>query len=153
MNTINQNASFRVFRRYALLVFLLIGSSILFANPPHGGKHHHPKYKQRHHRQYDHDYRDYGSKRYRHRDRGYDRSYARFSVPRSIPKKRFREYESYYYDRAYHPGHRHYHNIYSFPVLNEGRYVYRPHAYCDGSFFEVGIFTRFGPRFGLSIRF
>lgn len=89
-------------------------------------------------------YRRYG----RHGYRGH-----RFEVPRVIVHTDVHLYEPYYYGRSYYHDHSHYHTIYRFPVYVEGHLEYRPYAYCDGSYFAVGIFTDHGPDFSISIHF
>ncbi len=140
-------ASFSKYRLCALLLLGIAAGSVITVSAHHGGKHRHGKHKQRYHHDSRYDYRYQRYERPRYRERGY-RSRERFRVPRMIRHDYAYKYKSYYYGRIYHAGHRHHHGIYRFPVFLQGRYVYRPHAYCNGDFYEVGVFTRFGPRFG-----
>lgn len=44
--------------------------------------------------------------------------------------------EVYFDGQEYYGPHRHYHDVYSFPVLVDGVVVYRPHVYCDARLFS-----------------
>lgn len=156
MKTVNPCVPIGSLRLVLLLVLGVLAGSLITAGAFHGGQHHHGSQNRGYRHDSHYDYYHYDSHRYekrRHGDRGYDRRRGRFSVPRAIHHDRVSYYKPYYFGRLFHHDHRHYHRIYRFPVYLEGRYVYRPHAYCEGNFFDIGIFTRGGPRFGLSIRF
>lgn len=58
-------------------------------------------------------------------------------VPRRFAAEHRRAYHQHYHGRVYHGAHRHYHEVYRFPVYVSGRVVYRPYAYCgDHVYFE-----------------
>lgn len=53
------------------------------------------------------------------------------------------ELEVYFDGQEFYGPHRHYHDVYSFPVLVDGVVVYRPHVYCgDRLFAGVGYYPR-----------
>ncbi len=78
--------------------------------------------------------------------------YRDFVVPDRFRRGHYKRYKSYYHSRIYYGDHGHYHRVYRFPVYEDHRWIYRPHAYCDGAFFALGRFTIHGPRFSLSLR-
>lgn len=130
----------------------------------HHDRHH--RYDRRHHRydrhhdhgkRYDRRYRyDYG---HRHYDKGYDHGYRyrhghrrHFSIPRFIAHAAAHLFKDYYYERHYYADHRHYHDVYRFPVYGEHGVYYRPYAYCEGGYFAAGYFDDHGRvRFDLRV--
>ena len=65
-------------------------------------------------------------------------------------RHRFRQYS---HGRAYYRAHRHYHEVYYFPVRTDFGYAYRPHRYCEGNLFLNGGLALHGSRFSLNIGF
>jgi hypothetical protein len=58
-------------------------------------------------------------------------------VPRRFVAKHRRAYRQHYRGRVYHRSHRHYHEVYRFPVYVSGRVSYQPYAYCgDQVYYE-----------------
>ena len=112
------------------------------------------RYRDRHYR--DRHYRDRHryDHRYRHRhDRyHYDRHRHRrgFSIPHRILHDLIHFYSDYYHARHYYADHGHYHTIYRFPVIIDGRTSYRPYAYCEGELYASGYFTDNGFEFNFS---
>ncbi len=62
-------------------------------------------------------------------------------------------YSSYRHGRSYHAQHRHYHEIYRFPVYTDYGVEYYPHAYCEGNFFGRGVFRNGRADFDVHITF
>ncbi len=106
------------------------------------GRYNHGRYN---HGRYNHG--RYRANRYNHgRTRHFD-------VPRAIVHDRLHAYHAYRHGRLYHAGHRHYHEIYRFPVYSEYNVEYYPYAYCEGNFFGQGVFRDGRAVFDLRIRF
>ena len=58
-------------------------------------------------------------------------------VPRRFVAQHRKAYRQHYRGRVYHGAHRHYHEVYRFPVYVSGHIAYRPYAYCgDHVYFE-----------------
>ena len=66
------------------------------------------------------------------------RHHPRFVVPRSIHASYVASYRPYHAGRVWVTGHRHYHEVYDFPVWIDGVFVYQPHAYCNGGLYVAG---------------
>ncbi len=62
-------------------------------------------------------------------------------------------YSSYRHGRQYHAQHRHYHEIYRFPVYTGVGVEYYPYAYCEGNFYGRGIFRNGRAAFDVHINF
>lgn len=76
-----------------------------------------------------------------------------FTIPRAITFGHAPRYDSYYWGRDYHEGHRHFHPIYLFPVYVDNDLVYRPYAYCNDDLYATGYFTAQGPLFDITLSF
>ncbi len=109
----------------------------------HHRRHHHRHYTDhRYHRRYDDHYYRYNRHRIRH-----------FDIPKLILHELLHSYRPYRYGRVYYSQHRHYHEIYRFPVYTEYGVEYHPYAYCEGKFFGRGHFRNGRPVFDVRIRF
>lgn len=119
----------------------------------HDRHHRYDRHRRHHdydrHRRYDHhryDHRRYDHHRYdhhrydHHRYDGYGHHRQHFTIPRAILHDVLHTYRPYHHGRAYHPRHRHHHDVYRFPVYGEYGVEYYPYAYCEGSFFARGVF-------------
>ncbi len=62
-------------------------------------------------------------------------------------------YSDYRHGRLYHSEHRHYHEIYRFPVYTGVGVEYYPYAYCEGNFYGRGIFRNGRAAFDVHINF
>ena len=116
-----------------------------------------PRYRD-HHRHRHHRYDRYRYDRYRYRydhDRyRYNRyRHRHFDIPRVIAHDLLHHYRPYHHGRLYHPAHRHYHQIYRFPVYAEYGVEYYPYAYCEGNFFGRGVFRNGRALFDIHIGF
>jgi hypothetical protein len=91
---------------------------------------------------------DYRGRSYHRDDRsyGYGRSYGggyydrrydghRFSVPRYIYRRSYRDYDRYFRGSVFYAPHHHHHRVYLFPVIIGGYTEYQPYAYCDDAFY------------------
>lgn len=148
---------------FNLFPFLAVLAAVLLATPmsmAHGdGAHGKKKHRQKQHYSYEQEaYYSTPPRRYARERSSSQRSYkpARhhsdaFSVPQKMKRHHKNRYQEYYYGPSYHRSHNHYHSVYRFPVRVDHGWEYRPHAYCEGSFFGVGRFTIHGPRFSLSL--
>ncbi len=106
------------------------------------------------------DYRRHDDRRYDYRRdgryRGRDYPRHSFVVPRHIGPGYPGAYTPYRHGRAYYGAHRHYHEVYFFPVIVGGVYHYQPHYYCEGGLYGTGSYLEgyYGPpRSGLSFGF
>ncbi len=159
----------------AILALLTLGSGTALADDRRGHHRHGSSCDHRvdrdrydHHRydrhRYDRHRRDHRYERHRYdryRHRHYEpyryrsnpyRSRA-FTIPRVIAHGARHHYQSYHHGRVYHAAHRHYHQVYRFPVYVDYRVVYYPYAYCEGSYFGRGVFRDGRPVFDIHISF
>ena len=56
-------------------------------------------------------------------------------VPVILDSLARRDFVAYYGGSEYYGPHRHYHEVYRFPIRLDGRVIYRPHAYCGDRLF------------------
>ena len=93
----------------------------------------------------------------RHHDRHsrphYARDRARFVVPQRLDGHVRHDYRRHYRGRSYNERHRHYHQVYYFPVYTDHGHYYRPHAYCQGDLYGTGALTLRSPRLSFHIDF
>lgn len=120
----------------------------------HRRQHHYDRHHRRHHHRHytDHRYRRHGY--YDDHHYRYNRHRIRhFDIPKLILHELLHSYRPYRYGRVYYSQHRHYHEIYRFPVYSEYGVEYYPYAYCEGKFFGRGHFRGGRPVFDVHIRF
>jgi hypothetical protein len=142
----------------------LAPGSALAGHKNHRGYGHHPSHHDDHGWRND-DERDDDHGRWRSDDRRHDdeyyddyrgrhgRSYHRhesFRVPERIVYADVSHYRPYHARRVYHAAHRHYHEVYAFPVQTHHGLVYRHVPYCRGS---EGFVMFEGPHVSLRIGF
>ena len=153
---INNEPRFRNAKYFwSLAPILLVGlfaTSPVSAEPQYGGSRH----VQRHDQYCEHDQhrRGYRQGHRNHRNHHYQprqHRNSRFDVPRRI--NNHRSYSDYYYGRAYYRDHGHYHNVYRFPVVEDGRRTYRPYSYCNGNIHGSGYFGNDGAHLTFRIKF
>ena len=130
------------------------GDSHRYDRPRHRGDRH--RYDRPRHRYDRHRYDRYRHHRY---DRPYyDHQYRRhhrrhFAIPGAIAHHLLHHYTPYHHGRIYFSDHRHYHDVYRFPVYTEWGVDYYPYAYCEGSFFARGVFRGGRALFDVHLRF
>jgi len=78
---------------------------------------------------------------------------AAFLVPRRIVVADRGRYRAYDRGLVWYAPHGHYHSVYAFPVFVDGRWISRPHVYCDGALVVGGNVTFQGSRFTVSVGF
>jgi hypothetical protein len=116
-------------------------------------------------RSWDRGHRNHGSRSHGHHrhpgryghdwrwdDRHHHRPVHRFHVPVVIASHHYDTYAPYHHGSFYHPAHRHDHEVYYFPVLVDGAWHRRPHAYCGGRLFDRQV-TFHGRRVSFGINF
>ena len=90
------------------------------------------------------------NKRYARKGYHNTQSKTNLQAPRHIKEGQLKDH---YYDKSYHKGHDHYHQIYSFSYQQENNtWVLRPFVYCEGEVFATGYFGDDG-RIYLTARF
>ncbi len=135
-----------------LLASALLLPTMAGREPHHGRGHeqeHHVKHKASgHHAHHD-----------RHPDRhihghGHGPGWVRgaFVVPARLGHAALPTYRSYHQGRAYYGPHRHYHEVYHFPVRVTSGHAYRPYHYCEGDLYG-GHLAYQGVGFGFEVRF
>ncbi|MCZ6832186.1 MAG: hypothetical protein O7F11_00420 [Acidobacteria bacterium] len=123
-------------RRAALVVAgLVIGFGLALPQDSLAGNKHRHHIVKVHVGHGHHAYRRAVASPYAVQRRGYVRA-GHFTVPRQIVVRAERDrYRSYYNRRVYYAPHRHYHQVYDFPVYYQERRVPRPYAYCNGNLY------------------
>lgn len=152
-----------IHRFLTMLLVAVVGSTVAvapaFAERGRGdrdrdGHRYEQRWDDRDQRGYDrYDQRGHGDRRYddrRYDDRRdgyhYREPYSRPRGPRFVVPRRIQVgYHDSYYDpyrhgRAYYGPHRHYHEVYFFPVVVGGLYRYQPYYYCEGALYSAGAY-------------